>query len=137
MKAEVINGIRYVANDTNLDVVTFLTLVNNVWKGNYESKFVEEALQKTINVTAWKDDKLVGCARILSDGYFFGTVPEVLVLPEYQGKGIGKHLMELVWEVCPTSLFFGAQPGKEEFFEKLGYTKSIQSFQQRKERRKL
>jgi GNAT superfamily N-acetyltransferase len=92
---------------------------------NYESKFAEEALKKTINVTAWKDDTLVGCARILTDGYFFGTVPEVLVLPEYQGKGIGKRLMELVWEVCPTSLFFGAQPGKEEFFEKLGYTKSI------------
>jgi GNAT superfamily N-acetyltransferase len=94
-------------------------------------------LKKTINVTAWEENKLVGCARILTDGYFFGTVPEVLVLPEYQGKGIGKHLMELVWDVCPTSLFFGAQPGKEDFFEKLGYTKSIQSFQQRKERRTL
>ena len=94
-------------------------------------------MQKTINLTAWDEKHLVGCARILTDGYFFGTIPEIFVLPHYQGKGIGKQLMELVWEISPTSLYFGAQPGKEEFFEKLGYKKSIQSFQKRKERRKL
>jgi hypothetical protein len=44
--------------------------------------------------------------------------------------------MELAWEASPTSLFLGAQPGNESFFEKLGYTKGIQSFQKKKERRK-
>jgi ribosomal protein S18 acetylase RimI-like enzyme len=137
MKEFVRDEITYVVDDKKLTVEDFLSLVNNVWKGNYELKLVEEALQKTINITAWDNQQLIGCARILTDGYFFGTVPEILVLPNYQGKGIGKQLMELVWDVSPTSLFFGSQPGKEEFFEKLGYTKSIQSFQKRKERRKV
>ncbi|MCM3733619.1 GNAT family N-acetyltransferase [Fictibacillus nanhaiensis] len=61
---------------------------------------------------------------------------EILVLPEFQQRGIGKRLMELAWEASPTSLFLGAQPGKESFFEKLGYTKGIQSFQKKKERKK-
>ncbi|WP_306420573.1 GNAT family N-acetyltransferase [Brevibacillus reuszeri] len=64
----------------------------------------------------------------------FGTIPEILVKRAYQGKGIGKKLMELAWEASPTSLFFGAQPGNEPFFEKLGYQRSFQSFVKRKTR---
>ncbi|MDM5317363.1 GNAT family N-acetyltransferase [Fictibacillus sp. b24] len=76
-----------------------------------------------------------GCVRLLTDGYFFGTITEILVHPDYEGKGIGKELMDLAWELSPTSLFIGAQPGKEAFFEKAGFTKSIQSYQKKKERR--
>ncbi|WP_226536815.1 GNAT family N-acetyltransferase [Fictibacillus halophilus] len=89
-----------------------------------------------MNITAWQNDRLVGCIRILTDGYFFGTISEILVLPEFQKMGIGKRLMELAWETTHTSLFFGAQPGKEPFFEKLGFVKGIQSYQKKKERRK-
>lgn len=127
--------ITYDTNDHELCVSKFLSLVNAVWPGEYHEQFTKEALQKTLNITAWVDDELVGCVRILTDGYFFGTITEILVSPDYQGRKIGKHLMELTWEQSPTSLFIGAQPGKEPFFEKLGYTKSIQSFQKKKERK--
>ncbi|MFE1245287.1 GNAT family N-acetyltransferase [Fictibacillus sp. NPDC058756] len=114
----------------------FLLLVNGVWQGDYNETLTHIALQKTMNITAWQNDRLVGCVRILTDGYFFGTISEILVLPEFQKMGIGKRLMELAWEASPTSLFLGAQPGKEPFFEKLGFVKGIQSFQKKKERRK-
>ncbi|WP_416730963.1 GNAT family N-acetyltransferase [Fictibacillus sp. JL2B1089] len=127
--------ITYVTDDQNVSVSKFLSLVNAVWPGKYDDQFTNEALQKTVNITAWDHEKLVGCVRILTDGYFFGTITEILVRPDYQGRKIGKHLMELAWEQSPTSLFIGAQPGKEPFFEKLGYTKSIQSFQKKKERK--
>jgi predicted GNAT family N-acyltransferase len=129
-------NIKYVTNDNSLSAEVFLSLVNGVWPGEYNEQFTREALQKTINVTAWQNDSLIGCVRILTDGYFFGTISEILVLPEYQKKGIGKRLMEIAWEASPTSLFFGAQPGKEPFFEKFGFTKGIQSYQKKKERRK-
>ncbi|WP_286166426.1 GNAT family N-acetyltransferase [Bacillus sp. E(2018)] len=105
--------------------------MNAVWPGEYHELFTKEALHKTLNITAWDQEKLVGCVRILTDGYFFGTIPEILVRPDYQGKKIGKHLMEMAFEHSPTSLFIGAQPGKEQFFERLGFTKSIQSFQKK------
>ncbi|MDR7071508.1 GNAT family N-acetyltransferase [Fictibacillus barbaricus] len=127
-------NLRYVIDDKTLSVDSFLCLVNAVWPGTYHEFRTLEAIKNTINITAWDEERLVGCARILTDGYFFGTISEVLVRPDYQKQGIGKRLMELAWEASPTSLFFGAQPGKEEFFEKLGYTKSIQSFQRKKER---
>ncbi|MET3729397.1 ribosomal protein S18 acetylase RimI-like enzyme [Fictibacillus halophilus] len=126
--------ITFVTDDKDVSVSKFLSLVNAVWPGDYHEQSTVEALKRTLNITAWDHEKLVGCVRILTDGYFFGTITEILVRPDYQGRKIGKHLMEIAWEQSPTSLFIGAQPGKEHFFEKLGYTKSIQSFQKKKQR---
>lgn len=42
---------------------------------------------RTICLTARDNGTLVGCLRILTDGYFFGTITELLVLPEYQRPG--------------------------------------------------
>lgn len=74
----------------------------------------------TMNITAYDRDELVGCLRILTDGYYFGTITELLVLPEYQNMGIGSRLLELARENTPTMLYFGAQNGAEEFYEKNG-----------------
>ena len=91
------------------------------------------ALAKTQNITAYDGEKLVGCLRILSDGYFFGTITELLVLPEYQKQGIGSRLLRLARENTPTMLYFGSQPGMEAFYEKNGCQKSLQSYMIEKE----
>ena len=127
--------IRYKTYDCELNTNVFIDMANQVWPGFYNKKYVSEALKKTINTTAWDGEKLVGCVRVLSDGYFFGTVSEILVIPEYQHKGIGKKLMELAFDTSPTSLFFGAQPEACGFYEKLGYEKSMQSFRKWKPRK--
>jgi len=125
----------YKTNDYKLDVVTFIQMANQVWQGTYNEQYTKEALQKTINTTAWDGEKLIGCVRVLTDGYFFGTITEILVLPNYQGMGIGKKLMDLAFETSPTSLFFGAQPDAAGFYEKIGYEKGMQSFVKKKPRR--
>jgi len=128
-------NIYYKTHDTALHAQEFIHMANQVWPGKYNSLYTQEALTRTINTTAWDDTKLVGCVRVLTDGYFFGTITEILVLPEYQKFGIGKALMELAFETSPTSLFFGAQPQAVGFYEKLGYEKSLQSFAKKKQRR--
>jgi len=127
--------IAYKTNDHQLDVSTFIQMANQVWQGTYNEQYTKEALQKTINTSAWDGEDLVGCVRVLTDGYFFGTITEILVLPGYQGRGIGKKLMDLAFETSPTSLFFGAQPDAAGFYEKIGYEKSMQSFSRKKPRR--
>lgn len=127
--------IKYIIDDKNLKADDFLDLAQKVWPGNYNKMMTQKALEKTINITAWNDNNiLLGCVRILTDGYYFGTIPEIFVMPEYQGRGIGKKLIELAWEASPTSLFFGSQPGNEGFFEKSGFTKSMQSYEKKKRR---
>lgn len=122
------------AEEPELDAEEFLDLAMAVWPRDYTVEGAQRALRSTINLTARADGELVGSARILTDGYFFGTIPEVIVRPTFQGRGIGRKLMELAWERSPTGLFFGAQEGNEGFFEKLGYERSMTSFAKRKPR---
>ena len=119
---------KYKINDNQLDAKMFISFVNKIWDGNYDIKKTQNALSKTINITAYDGDILVGCIRILTDGYFFGTITELLVLPEYQKQGIGSKLLKLAKENTPTILYFGAQPGAEIFYEKNGLKKSLQSY---------
>ena len=118
----------YRVDDHNLDAVSFVSFVNKVWKGDYDITRTEQALSKTLNITAYDDNVLVGCLRILTDGYYFGTITELLVLPEYQKHGIGSKLLQLAKEHTPTMLYFGSQPGIEAFHEKNGCMKSLQSY---------
>lgn len=118
----------YKTNDRHLDAGTFIAFVNQVWPGQYDEERTSAALSKTMNITAYDGDMLVGCLRILSDGYFFGTITELLVLPDYQKRGIGSRLLQLARDHTPTTLYFGAQPAAEKFYEKNGCAKGLQSF---------
>ena len=118
----------YKIDDKMLKTPEFIEFVDKVWPGNYDINKSKDALSKTMNITAYDENKLVGCLRILSDGYFFGTITELLVLPDYQKKGIGSRLLQLAKENTPTMLYFGSQPGIEAFYEKNGCQKSLQSY---------
>ena len=118
----------YRVDDKQLDAEVFLAFVNRVWPGNYDAERTQGALAKTLNITAYDGEKLIGCLRILSDGCYFGTITELLVLPEYQSKGVGSTLLQLAKANTPTMLYFGAQPGLEGFYEKNGCKKGMQSY---------
>ena len=120
--------IEYRVNDQTLKASQFLLFVNQIWPGDYDIEKTEKALSKTINITAYDQERLIGCLRILSDGYFFGTITELLVLPAYQRQGIGGKLLQLAKENTPTMLYFGAQQGIEAFYEKNGCERSLQSY---------
>jgi GNAT superfamily N-acetyltransferase len=50
-------------------------------------------------VSAWLGDKLVGIGNAISDGYLVVYYPHLLVHPEYQGKGIGRKIMDRMQEI--------------------------------------
>ena len=119
---------KYTIDDRALDADEFIAFANTVWPGDYEPEPTREALRRTINITAREDGRLVGCLRILTDGYYFGTITEMLVSPELQKQGIGSEMLRLARENTPTMLYFGAQPGVEGFYERNGCEKSLQSY---------
>lgn len=124
----------YKVDDKELNASTFISFVNQVWRGDYDLERTQSALSKTLNITAYDNNVLVGCLRILSDGYYFGTITELLVLPEYQKHGVGSKLLQLAKDSTPTMLYFGSQPGIEGFYEKNGCQKSLQSYTIEKKR---
>ncbi len=121
--------ISYQVGDGALTAEVFLKLVNRVWPGEYDLERTEAALARTLNITARNGGELVGCLRILSDGCYFGTITELLVLPAYRRRGIGSQLLRLARENAPTLLYFGAQPGLEPFYERNGCHRSLQSYE--------
>jgi GNAT superfamily N-acetyltransferase len=115
-------SVEYKSGDAALSVEAFIALAKRIWQRDYDPLKTAEALKSTINVGAWSGNRLVGSVRVLTDGYFFSTVPEVMVDPEFRKHGIGRELLKRALDVAPGGvLFLGAQPGNERFFELSGF----------------
>lgn len=115
-------SVEYRNGETALTVESFIALARKIWQRDYDAAKTAAALKSTINIGAWSGDRLVGSVRVLSDGYFFNTVPEVMVDPEFRKHGIGRELMKRALDASPGGvLFLGAQPGNERFFEQAGF----------------
>lgn len=67
-------------------------------------------------------DQLVGFGRAISDGAYQAAIYDVAVLPEYQGHGIGKKMVQEIVEKCPAcNIILYAAPDKDKFYEKLNF----------------
>jgi predicted N-acetyltransferase YhbS len=83
----------------------------------------------TFIVVATVDEKPVGMARIVGDGGYFVLVVDVIVLPQWQGKGIGKNLMKQIMAFVKQdtlekeNVFVSliAAPNRETFYEQFGF----------------
>ena len=73
-------------------------------------------------------DKVIGCGRVVGDGGIYFYVQDVIVLPEFQGKGLGRRIMDAVMSYLDShadpNAFFGlmAAKGVSRFYEKYGFT---------------
>ena len=77
-----------------------------------------------VSCFAYDLGKLVGLGRAICDGEYHAGLYDVVVLPEYQNKGIGKSIVEAIHGRLPKSLhsiILFSNPGKEPFYEKIGY----------------
>lgn len=69
---------------------------------------------------------LVGVGRAISDGAYQAAIYDIAVLPSYQGRKLGKLIVdELHKNLQGFNVILYANPGKEEFYGKLGYRKLI------------
>ena len=95
-----------------------------------EGKKSEELLHGALRnswyvVAAYAAGRLVGCGRIVSDGHMHAYVNEMIVLPAFQGRGIGKEILgrltakALGAGITDIQLF--AAEGKKEFYLKNGF----------------
>ncbi|MBP8855654.1 MAG: GNAT family N-acetyltransferase [Oscillospiraceae bacterium] len=66
--------------------------------GNYPEKLVAAMKNYGSVFTAWDNHKLVGLISSMDDGIMTAYVHYLLVNPNYQGRGIGKHLVNMATE---------------------------------------
>ena len=95
---------------------------------------VEEQAQSSLEnsdfiISCRENDETVGCARVFWDKGYIAYLADVIVIPEYQGKGIGKTLVSECIKYIDSQLKEGwrikivivSAKGKEQFYEKLGF----------------
>ncbi|QPT53935.1 GNAT family N-acetyltransferase [Rothia kristinae] len=51
-------------------------------------------------LSAWDEDRLVGLVRMVGDGATVACIQDLLVLPEHQGRGIGRALLGRALQAC-------------------------------------
>jgi len=77
-------------------------------------------------VFAFDEGKLVGFARVISDGVYQAALYDMAVHPDCQGKGLGKSIVYKIKEkLSGFNIILYASPGKEEFYYNLGFRKML------------
>ena len=110
------------------------TEYNNLRVGaGWRSLSLEQAEEGLSNsaflISAWDEDRPVGIARVISDRGYIYLIVDVIVNPDYQGQGIGRHMVEEIdaWLLQEKEgkqtmmVYLMAAEGKEEFYEKFGF----------------
>jgi GNAT superfamily N-acetyltransferase len=84
--------------DINIDDILVLYKANEWSSAEKPTQLHNGLLNSETLITAWEDKKLVGLGNAISDGHLTVYYPHLLVLPEYQGKGIGKIILDKMQE---------------------------------------
>ena len=108
----------------------FIELWETVWGNGPSVEQTELAMKNTLfRVSVWDEDKLVAMARMIGDLGLDYYIKDVIVRPEYQGKGIGRMLVNELLKfindngVKGTAIFVElcAEPDKIQFYQKFGF----------------
>lgn len=93
--------------------------------GHYPDKLYEAIKNYETVYTAWSGEKLVGLLTAMDDGIMTAYIHYLLVSPDYQGKGIGRKLVEQAKEKYKDFLRIALMAYNKEcaFYERCGFTK--------------
>jgi GNAT superfamily N-acetyltransferase len=99
----------------------------NAWSSAEFPEVLQRALLNSHSlVTAWRGGRLLGLGNAISDGFLVVYYPHLLVLPEFQGRGIGSEIMRRLkskYERFHQHMVV-ADGGAIEFYRKCGFTRA-------------
>ena len=108
----------------------FMLLWNAVWDGCPSREQVQLALEHSIfRAAVYDGDRIIGMARMIGDLGMCYYIKDVIVHPDYQGRGVGRMLIETMLTFIRTHGVPGtdiavelcAMPDKMPFYAKFGF----------------
>lgn len=121
-------NIRIERRRLTVDEYQYLRGTTNWFK--IEDKAVEKSIENELfSVCVYDGQKIVGMGRIVGDGAIYFYIQDIIVIPSYQGKGLGVRIMNeietFLLENAYNNSFIGlmAADGVLEFYHKFGYEK--------------
>lgn len=108
----------------NIDWMAAAEMLRKVEMGVRVPEQLQAAFQNSYAVcTAYLGNRFIGFGRAISDGFYQSAIYDVVVLPEYQHQGVGQSVVRALLKKLPerSIVLIYAVPGKEAFYEKLGF----------------
>jgi GNAT superfamily N-acetyltransferase len=109
-------------------VEEYLTLREAVGWGTTDIQMTARGLANALfSVCVEHEGNVVGCGRVIGDGGLYFYLQDIMVLPEFQGKGLGKRLMTFILdyleEHATQGAFVGlmAASGVSDFYTQFGF----------------
>ena len=113
-----------------LSAEEFILLWETVWGQGPTLEQTKLAMEHTLfRVSVFDDDRIIAMARMIGDLGLNYYIKDVVVIPAYQGRGIGRLLINELLKyvndngIRGTGIFVElcAMPDKMLFYEKLGF----------------
>lgn len=103
---------------------------NTIGWGNTTIPQAEKAVKNSIfHLGAFEGDKIIGIGRLVGDGALTWYIEDLIVIPDYQKRGIGTLIMEQLLGYIEKNSVPGScaiiglmsSKGKEPFYQKFGF----------------
>jgi GNAT superfamily N-acetyltransferase len=106
----------------------FELFITTGWNKQYQAspEEIEQANRNSwLTVSAYDEEKLVGFGRVVTDFVLHAMIFDMIILPVYQGQGIGTMILEKLVKKCKDHGIRDIQlfcaKGKRGFYEKNGF----------------
>ncbi len=115
--------------ENNLPYTEYSELRESVGWNLFSEEQTKQALKRSFySVLIKAHEKPIAMGRVVGDGIYF-TIVDVIVRPEFQGKGLGSQIMDMLLKEIEASLPRGSRAsiqliseiGKEAFYLKQGF----------------
>lgn len=115
--------------ENKLTYEDYVSLRSSVGWNNFAEEQVRKGIARSLYAITVEDNyQTVAMGRLVGDGIYY-TVVDVVVKPEYQGRGIGSSIMDMLVDYATRETPIGgrssvqliSEKGKEAFYIKKGF----------------
>jgi aralkylamine N-acetyltransferase len=112
----------------NVDEIVSLYRIGGWWKEEYDPTALPDLIKGSFAFAVAVDiptGHAIGMGRVISDGVSDGYIQDLVVLPAFRKKGIGREIVEVLVGACEkvgiTWIGLIAEPDTEAFYRPLGF----------------
>lgn len=112
----------------NEDEIMNLYKAGGWWKESYNPSELKNLIKGSFAFVLAIDEisgKAIGMGRLISDGVSDAYIQDLVVLPEYRDRGIGRKLVKALLDYCISKriLWIGliAEPDQDGFYSNIGF----------------
>ena len=107
--------------------IVFLYKTGGWWKDTYNPAEIPRLITGSFAFAVAVDNnkRAIGMGRAISDGVSDAYIQDLVILPEYRGRGIGTRILSVLIKNCKQAglswIGLIAEPDSEEFYVPLGF----------------